>query len=426
MFKYLLKSASIYGFSDLLKKVSPFILLPLYLSNLSVSEFGKLEYITIISTLSCFIIGWGSTQGVMRFYVEDGAKAVLSAILIIFSITFFLLVFLEVISCLIDIYDLAGLRDENQFYIIVAFAFLFSINNLSLSLLRIQERLKEFALFNLISTFLQVVSISLALLVTNLGYLSKIYGLLFSNFLLSVLLIIFVLRQNIYLNFWGLSLRKYIRFFSPVAFNNLLGWANASFDKVVIKAVAGDEALGTYALAIQLVQIFKLGIESFMKTINVALYKHKNMYDIVIKNRIMVYSLLCVFGLLYYIAIVTLSNSDFFNGYTISSSVLLLLILSRVFLLMNYVESILYYTKLNSIKVLKSTMLSLVLTLSIIYPSVYYFGALGASTTLVVTSITAHLYLISSHYNNYFSLAYGGGVLISSVVCLYLFVGLIY
>ena len=63
MIASLLKEGSLYALSDLIRKLSPFLLLPLYISALSLSEFGRLEYITVISALASYIIGWGKDPG---------------------------------------------------------------------------------------------------------------------------------------------------------------------------------------------------------------------------------------------------------------------------------------------------------------------------------------------------------------------------
>ena len=92
MIASLLKEGSLYALSDLIRKLSPFLLLPLYISALSLSEFGRLEYITVISALASYIIGWGSIQGLLRYYEKKGMYAVSSSIFIIVLIL--LLVFL--------------------------------------------------------------------------------------------------------------------------------------------------------------------------------------------------------------------------------------------------------------------------------------------------------------------------------------------
>ena len=72
------------------------------------------------------------------------------------------------------------------------------------------------------------------------------------------------------------TLKEVFYFYTPVAFSNFLGWGSGSVDKIAIKAFLGDEQLGAYSFVFQLAQIFKLGIESFLKSLNVFLYKNLN------------------------------------------------------------------------------------------------------------------------------------------------------
>jgi O-antigen/teichoic acid export membrane protein len=411
--KRFLKGGAIYAISDILRKLSPFILLPLYISTLSVDSFGKLEYVTVISTLFCFLIGWGSVQGLLRLYVDDGSKYVTTSILIVSLSCFLLFIVTFFLGLSSTFITLIGLESVDVLYACIIFGWLFAINNIAFTILRVEERLFEFALLNLISTIIQISAIAFFILYINNDYLSKIFGLILSNFILLVILYKKVISTKIVY----ISSKSYVnhalKFYTPIAFNNLLGWGKSSVDKITVKALLGDEALGFYSLAVQLTQIFKLGTESFLKSLNVLIYKNQHLVKKLENNRVWLIVILQIFALIYFLFLLAMNKYNVFGDYQISLSVIAVLLCSRVILLTNYVETLMFYAKKNSLFVMKSNLISfIVLALSII-PLVDNFGALGAALSLIISSMT-HYVLLSNKLSGNLS------KLLQFVVCLLL------
>ncbi len=393
MLKRFLKGGVIYAVSDILRKLSPFILLPLYISILSVESFGKLEYVTVISTLFCFLIGWGSVQGLLRLYVDDGSKYVTTSIIIV-SFSCFLLLIVTFFLGLSPIFiTLIGLESINILYGCILFGWLFALNNIAFTILRIEERLFEFAVLNLVSTLIQASSIALFLLYMKHGYLSKIFGLVLSNFILLIILYKKVISKKIIITFSKSHFNHALKFYTPIASNNLLGWGKSSIDKITIKAFLGDEALGFYSLAIQLTQIFKLGAESFLKSLNVLIYKNLHLYTKLENNRVWVIALIQVLAFTYFILLITINEYEVFGDYKLNLSVIALLLCSRVILLTNYVETLFFYTKKNSLFVMKSNLFSFIVLAASIIPLVSNFGIIGAVLSLILSSMAHYLIL---------------------------------
>lgn len=393
MLKRLLKGSAIYAFSDLLRKLAPFILLPLFVTNLSVEEFGRLEYITVISTLFAYLVGWGSVQGLLRLYVEDGPKYTFITLQIVTASSLLLILCMLFLSWVFDFVNYLDLESIQVLYICTLYGWLFAVTNVAFTILRIEERLKEFAAYNLLSTLIQVITISFFLIILKLGFLSKVYGLVISYSLMFLILSIMVLRKKINVIFSLSLIKSALSFFTPITFNNLLGWLGSSLDKLAVKALLGDEALGIYSFIHQLVQIFKLGFESFLKSLNVLLYKNYDMQDVLDKHQFLLIGVLQVIAMAYVSVIILMSAQGVFSNYNVVLSVLVMLMLSRTLMLANYLEVLRYYVEINSKTVLKANVVAAVVLTASVSIFVDQWGALGAAFSVVLSTFSNYTIL---------------------------------
>jgi hypothetical protein len=199
MINSLLKEGFLYAFSDSIRKLSPFLLLPVYISALSLSEFGRLEYITVISALASYIIGWGSIQGLLRYYEKKGKYAVSSSMLIIVVIYFLVFLLFNSFDYFFSLSKFLDLEIK-VLNACLFYGFVLSINNLSFTILRYEQRLVEYALINILFVVLQIFFIFYFLIFLDLGFLSKVIGLIASNLILLPFLFFYILRSKIILS----------------------------------------------------------------------------------------------------------------------------------------------------------------------------------------------------------------------------------
>lgn len=397
MLNSFIKAGLTYAFSDVLRKLAPFLLLPFYVSQLSVGQFGKLEYLTIVTTFFSFLISWGSVQGLLRLYPEFGKAVVFQSITLSFMIFAILSIILSFLYLLIDPHEILAIESKKIFYLCLFFGFIFSINNIALTILRSEERLIEFTIFNIAAVFLQISLIIYFIYFTKLDYLSKFYGVIGANFISLLFLSVYVLKDKVAFNLSHSLMLKLLKFYSPIAGGNLIGWFSGSLDKIIVKSILGDAALGIYAFAFQLAQIFKLGIESFLKAFNVLVYNNQNLQNLFFKKRYYSMFIFQILAVIYFYIIISLINMPLIKEYAIESSIFILILLSRIFLLMNFVETIFFYTKKNSLTVMKASLISLFVISIIIYPSITYFGLMGAGLSILIFSITNYFYLTHKH-----------------------------
>jgi O-antigen/teichoic acid export membrane protein len=396
MISGIFKEGFIYAFSDSIRKLSPFFLLPVYISSLSLSEFGRLEYITILSSLFSYLIGWGSVQGLLRYYEKDKKYAVSASISII---TFIFVIVLLILNLLDYFFKITVLLDITTVIMnsCILYGFILSINNLSLTILRFEQRLIEYGVVNLSFVITQIVLIYYFLIYLDFSFLAKIFGLIITNLVLLPILLIYILRSKINFTFSFEIHKSILSFYSPITFSNLLGWGSGSIDKVAIKAFLGDEQLGIYSFVLQLAQIFKLGVESFLKSVNVLIYKNLDKISFFIQSRMMFIAIFHFSAFLYFTLIIFLQEKDLFMNYPVPISLFVILILSRVILLSNFMEVIFFYAKTDSKSVTISNFISFIFLVLIVIPSVTIFGLEGVAISLFLYAIINYIILNFLH-----------------------------
>tara|TARA_B100000575_G_C22807922_1_gene476196 strand:- start:23 stop:637 length:615 start_codon:yes stop_codon:yes gene_type:complete len=173
----------------------------------------------------------------------------------------------------------------------------------------------------------------------------------------------------------------------------MLGWGSGSVDRIAIKAFLGDEQLGIYSFIFQLVQIFKLGAESFLKSINVLIYKNLDLIKLFLQSRKILIIALYFFAFLYFIFIIFLYKYDLFLNYPIPISLFLILIFSRVILLSNFMEVIFFYAEVDSRSVSYSNLISFLFLISIIMPCIMIAGLEGVALSLFLYALLNYIIL---------------------------------
>tara|TARA_B100000963_G_scaffold354038_1_gene369838 strand:+ start:9464 stop:10735 length:1272 start_codon:yes stop_codon:yes gene_type:complete len=392
MISSIFKEGFIYAFSDSIRKLSPFLLLPIYISSLSISDFGKLEYITVLSTFTSYLIGWGSIQGLLRYYEKEKKYAVSASMVIITLVFLIALLFFNFLDYFIKITIFLDITSE-ILNACILYGYVLSINNLSLTILRFEQRLVEYGILNLSIVIIQIVLIYYFLIYLDFSFLAKIFGLIIANLVLLPILIIYILRSKINFSFSFEPYKDILRFYTPITISNMLGWGSGSVDRIAIKAFLGDEQLGIYSFIFQLVQIFKLGAESFLKSINVLIYKNLDLIKLFLQSRKILIIALYFFAFLYFIFIIFLYKYDLFLNYPIPISLFLILIFSRVILLSNFMEVIFFYAEVDSRSVSYSNLISFLFLILIIMPCIMIAGLEGVALSLFLYALLNYIIL---------------------------------
>ena len=400
MIKKLSGNIFIYGFTNGLKSLVPFIMLPILTYYLSVKDYGTLSLIeALVLFVSPFVmLNIHSAISVEYFILKDKnifAQYVTNAlILTIFS---FILVFviLNVFSGLI-----ANIIKINEIWIkIIAFlAFLKIIPLVILSIFQSQNKAFKYFLFSLVLVILDFGLSYVLIVIYNKGINGRIIGTYGSYFVMSVIGLIILYKFHFVIKKIVLNFSKQILEYGlPLIFHSLGGIILAMSDRFFLSYFINNKEVGLYTVAYQISGIMLLFSMSVNQAWRPMLFKFlKEGYLTKIKkiNTILLIVFIIVFLIIY--LIIPYLYLFFVNVKFYSSKVFILWLLigflfqSLYFIYTNY---LFFYKKT---KLLGSiTILGALLNLILNYLGIRLFGAIGVA---YATAITWIFYFFSVYY----------------------------
>lgn len=271
--KYLFKNVGILAISNFSSKVLVFLLVPLYTSVLSTSEYGT--YDLIVSTVSLLypILTVNIVDAVMRFSMENsykkeetasiGIKYVIASI-IIFGIGFSIVCFTNIFP------DLTGLG----IYIFLYYLF-YVLNQYFIQLAKGLERVKDMGIAGVISTIVMLAANIILLLVLKKG----LAGFFIANILAQAIPVFYYFIR---LRFWKMltwvdrrsHLEKEMIVYCVPLICTVLGWyVNSTADKYTVAFMCGVAANGLLSVAYKIPSIINTLQGIFMQAWQISAIK---------------------------------------------------------------------------------------------------------------------------------------------------------
>jgi len=365
------KHTAIYSLGNLSTKIIGLILLPLYTSYLTTSEYGILAILEVTSQFFVTIVGLGISSGMMRWYAVETSEAKKKSIVF------------TVLSTLVAL----------------------MINRVAFDLLRLKER----SLFFIVLVIVKFTSI-LLLNIYFIVYMEYgVKGIIISQVLGNALIIAgtsMFLLKNLRFSFDHKILREILSFSVPLVFSTVSTMALALSDRYLIKYFLDYSEVGIYSLGYKIASVINLFlIQSFLLGFSPLAYKifnHPGAKPYFAKiTTYFVYALLGLSLVLIFfskevIMVFASSNDDYLLAY----NVIPLLCLAFVFRGINYIVSMgLHYvkkTKYTAYIVFSVAVLNILLNLFMI-PA---FGINGAAIVSVLAnfSMMVMFYIYSQRY----------------------------
>lgn len=251
--KKIFSHSIIYGLGDIIRKCLGFLLIPIYTHILSPADYGVLELLDLLSYVISLLLAMGVSESVLRFYFDykdqnERDQVITNAFLVlIVAATLGLLIFLPFVT------QLSNLVFEKSDYarlisIVVLTIVIELFNELSLTLIRIQERS---ILFTAVS--LSKVTLSLGMNILFLVYYRMgIEGVLLSGLIASLATASFVLCvswEKVKFSYSWPILRKMLIYGAPLIFNWFSMFILNFGDRFFLQRFSGLDSLGLYSLA---------------------------------------------------------------------------------------------------------------------------------------------------------------------------------
>lgn len=251
-FKETAKHGIIFGVGTVLQKAITFILLPLYTTRFSASEYGTLGLITITGSVLVTIFALGMNFGLFRSYYdyenEEDRKIVIStAFFIILASSFVLFTFGLIFSKHLSFLVFGNPEYKIHFLMITGISIFTMLNTIPFVIFRAQKKSIQYITFRISFFMIAVALIIYLVAVKNWGILGVLTGSLTMG-AISCLTLYFYIREEIVLEFLKIEAKKMLRFGLPLVPANLSVFVFSSTDRYFLNYFSTLHEVGLYSL----------------------------------------------------------------------------------------------------------------------------------------------------------------------------------
>lgn len=252
------KTFSIYTFGQFLTQALSFVLLPIYINQLSKEDYGIVGAFMAIATFLNALMQYGLSPTVMRYYYDykndpKKFKSFISTLLLfLFGVNVLIVFLLLLCNQYIFHFVLPDINISDYIFYVIGYSFLFTFPLLNLSLFRVHGEAKKYLYFNVIQFFTSFTIIYFFVVIQKGGALGKIKGEFWARVPL------FLWSFYLYSKYFTLKelkmdyIKRAINFGIPLMFQSLLWWGLYRLDYFLITKELGSTALGLYNVAFQI------------------------------------------------------------------------------------------------------------------------------------------------------------------------------
>ena len=262
-YKHLVKNTLVLGIGNFSSKILVFLLVPLYTSVLSTTEYGIYDLTVSTASLLYPVLTISIVDAVMRFTMDDAYdKKAVARVGIVFVSISFILAFLIILllSKLPFATSVHGLEVYCLLYYIS-----YTLNQYFIQLAKGMDRAFDMALAGIISTVIMLSGNICFLLIFKMGlkgfYIANISSLLVpSCFLFFKLKFIEYSRGAL----WDRRLiRTMITYSAPLIFSTIGWWVNNASDRYVVTLMCGLAANGVLSVSYKIPSIINTVFSMF-------------------------------------------------------------------------------------------------------------------------------------------------------------------
>lgn len=255
MIRQFIRDIGIYGFSGILVRMISFLLIPFYVRVLTTEDYGVIDLITLIASISGVVLSLEIYQSIARFFPEseEQSKKYYASTGLIFYIATYavfaavMLSFARPISELI--FDLPG--KESVLRLAVGAIFVNSVFNYFQNLLRYSLKSIKYSISNILFS-LSTISFSIWFVLIGDRGLEGVYlGQIVGGCIGLVLTVYFNLKY-IRFTFHIPILMRMLRFSIPLVSSGLAVYSLTYVDRLLIKWLLSLSELGIYGVSFRI------------------------------------------------------------------------------------------------------------------------------------------------------------------------------
>lgn len=393
-YKYLLKNIGLLTISNFGSKILSFLLVPLYTSILTTSEYGTFDLYVVTVTLLLPILSLGIVNGVMRYALEKETdnKSVFSIGLI--GVSRATLIFAGIVA-INYFFNIIPTFNEFPLYFVLYFASEAFYDLLS-TFARGIDRVNDYAVAGIVNSVIMLSTNVLFLVVFKMG----LGGYFLANCLARIVPTIYLalrVKSHKYIKLGKRDkslLKEMNSYSSPMVVNTISWWVNNVSDRYIITWLCGTSANGVYSVAYKIpsiINVFQTIISQAWLLSAVKEYDDEDKsfyaetYKIYNVGLVLICSALIVFNQL--IAKILFAK-DFYEAWKYAP----FLMISVVFGALSAHIGAVFSASKESNVIAKTTTIGAVINLALNLVLVKYIGVIGAAIATMISYFIVWLF----------------------------------
>ncbi len=273
-----IKGTSIYAIGNIFVQLINFILIPIYINNLNIDDFGLISTLEVVFFISNIFFTMSLERSAQRFYFEKDEKYGEK----VFSIVFYLLVLFGIIILsisyllqffnVIDKYINIEVFSKNIFFILIG-SFFYGFSTLSLIKLQVKEKIPLYAVFQFLKGILLIISTYYFIVYSQEGIVGYVYSLILTyGFLFFISILIIKPRMKFFIIPIG-HFKELLSFSIPYIPTLLSVWIFTMAGRLILGKYTTLEDVALYSMA------FKISMASILITSSIIAYVTPKVYS---------------------------------------------------------------------------------------------------------------------------------------------------
>lgn len=252
MLKKLSSNVIIYGGTNGIKSLVPFLMLPILTIHLSVEDFGILSLVEVCILFLVPLVSLNIASSINVEYFKLEKKELSKYITNVFLLSFISFIF---ISFLFFIFSnqIANILKTNNILILWLpfFALLRVSTQVILGIFQVSGEPKKFALFSIFQTILDFGLSYLFVVFYTYGYIGRLEGIYIASFIFSLIAIYILYKRELFSRFTFFYTKDILSFGVPLIPHAIGGTIMAMSDRFFISYLYENEYVGYYTASYQ-------------------------------------------------------------------------------------------------------------------------------------------------------------------------------
>lgn len=406
----LLRDTFIYTATDMLGKAMSFLLIPFLSFYLPPGELGIATNFAVLTSILTLLSGLAVVNSVPYFYYEQDENENSLLISNLLYLVTFLCIFLGICFIILGDYVYNYLQLDYKAQILaVIFVYASLICQINLTLLRLEDKAKDFSILQIGQILLHTTLVVLFVIVLKKGGMGKILAETLAFFMMALIHFFLMVKKGFVgkriVKKWQIKL---IRFGLPLLPHSLSFWLKGSTDKIFITSFWGLQSNGIYSMALSISTIYTVLVNSFFNAYTP--YLQKRLVSIVPTNEMtekkaIIKQTYYLYGLFLVIAILSIAVSWVVLNYFVDAQYSESFVYIPYIIASNYIYTFYNFAIEYIYKVKKTLVMGLitftgsVFQMAISYYLIRDYGITGAAYSLIAGTllITTGIFLYSRY-----------------------------